>query len=349
MLAPSVTHSRPPRLRDRGMGALLALGLLATLLLSAPTVQAGGGNGLRDAANGYRLQAGLNPVVGTALLDDIATRRADDMAAQDELEHDMAYVRNRFAAADLCWSRFGEIIAWSPGDREYSFAHTLDQWWNSDVHRTIFMGASHQAAGGAWDGAEGGGNYSVMIFVTLCGNDVPTQAYGQTPFTDVASSPFRQDIEWLYLNEITTGCTASTFCPAAGVTRAQMASFLDRQLELPDASRDWFTDDDGLVHEGAINRVAEAGITSGCGDGRFCPNGGVTREQMASFLVRAKGLSAGAGTDLFDDDDRSRHELDIDRLAYGGITSGCAVRRYCPSGGVTREQMAAFLRRAFGS
>lgn len=340
--------SPPRRTTRRSLAGILAIGLLATSLAAAPPVQAAGGDGLRGAANEYRVEGGLNPVVGTALLDDIATKRAADMAAKDDLEHDMTYVRNRMNAADLCWSRFGEIIAWSPPG-SFSYDGTLSQWWNSEPHRDILMGASYNAAGGAWKAADGGGNYSVMVFVAQCGDDVPADGYGQTPFTDIAASPFRQDIEWLYLSGITTGCDATKFCPTAGVTRAQMASFLDRALDLPATSHDYFRDDNGLAHEAAINRVAKAGITSGCAAGLFCPGAGVSREQMASFLVRTLKLHAGGGMDLFVDDDRSLHEWDIDRLAYDGITSGCADRRFCPTGSVTREQMAAFLRRAFGS
>jgi hypothetical protein len=34
-------------------------------------------------------------------------------------------------------------------------------------------------------------------------------------------------------------------------------------------------------------------------------------------------------------------------MASAGITTGCAPRLFCPLAGVTREQMAAFLHRAF--
>jgi hypothetical protein len=90
--------------------------------------------------------------------------------------------------------------------------------------------------------------------------------------------------------------------------------------------------------------LAEAGITSGCGVGRFCPKSSVTREQMASFLVRALDLP-GTSTDFFTDDESSAHEADINRLAASGITGGCADGRFCPRATVTREQMASFLAR----
>jgi hypothetical protein len=68
-----------------------------------------------------------------------------------------------------------------------------------------------------------------------------------------------------------------------------MAAFLARALSLPPAGRDHFADDDGSTFEGDINRLAEAGITTGCGDGRFCPDRPVDRGQMAAFLRRAIG------------------------------------------------------------
>jgi hypothetical protein len=39
-----------------------------------------------------------------------------------------------------------------------------------------------------------------------------------------------------------------------------------------------------------IEALAASGITSGCGAGMFCPNGLVTRGEMAAFLSRALGL-----------------------------------------------------------
>jgi hypothetical protein len=66
-----------------------------------------------------------------------------------------------------------------------------------------------------------------------------------------------------------------------------MAAFLVRALHLPAATKDYFNDDNSSSLEGAINAVAEAGLTGGCAAGKFCPNTPVTREQMAAFLLRA--------------------------------------------------------------
>lgn len=127
-----------------------------------------------------------------------------------------------------------------------------------------------------------------------------------------------------------------------------MATFLVRALDLPVAVTDHFVDDENNLHEDAINRVADAEITLGCGDDRYCPTAVVTREQMASFLARARQLPA-TGVDAFTDDELSQHEPDINRIAEAAITLGCGGSRYCPKAVVTREQMAAFLHRAFPS
>ncbi len=110
------------------------------------------------------------------------------------------------------------------------------------------------------------------------------------PFTDISDSKFVDDIVWAWEEGITAGCSPTLFCPDGLVTRGQMATFLARALDLPATSTDFFTDDEGNTHEGNINRVAAAGITAGCGPNTFCPNGLVTRAQMATFLSRAYSL-----------------------------------------------------------
>jgi hypothetical protein len=42
-----------------------------------------------------------------------------------------------------------------------------------------------------------------------------------------------------------------------------------------------------------IDAVADAGVTTGCGGGNYCPGAFVTREQMAAFMNRLGALQAG--------------------------------------------------------
>ncbi len=132
---------------------------------------------------------------------------------------------------------------------------------------------------------------------------------------------------------------------------------LDRALELGDTTEDFFDDDNGSTHEEAVNRIAAAGITSGCAADRYCPNNSLTRAQMATLLVGAFPDLVPATKDHFSDDNGNRHEKNIDVLAENGITVGCRtilhisagpVRRYCPQDPVRRDQIASFLARALG-
>ncbi|MDJ0925139.1 MAG: M64 family metallopeptidase [Acidimicrobiia bacterium] len=112
-----------------------------------------------------------------------------------------------------------------------------------------------------------------------------------------------------------------------------------------------FVDTTTSAFKDDITRLARAGITRGCNppaNDRYCPLNTVTRGQMAAFLVRALGYTASSG-DLFNDDNGTTFEDDINRLGTAGVTRGCNPPindRYCPDNTVTRGQMAAFLRRA---
>ncbi len=201
------------------------------------------------------------------------------------------------------------------------------------------------------------GTYDVELLVS----DDTGSAGATTKMTvlgDVGSSAFLGDIIWLADAGITKGCNPPTndlFCPNDYVTRGQMAAFLVRFLGLSDnGGGDLFLDDDGLVFESDIDKLATAGITLGCNppaNDRFCPNDPVTRGQMAAFLVRALGLADDGGGNLFLDDDGLVFESHIDKLATAGITRGCNPpdnTLFCPNSPVTRGQMAAFLHRAEG-
>lgn len=107
----------------------------------------------------------------------------------------------------------------------------------------------------------------------------------------------------------------------------------------------------GHLFEGDVTWLAAQGITKGCNppvNDLFCPDDPVTREQMATFLVRALGLATSTD-EPFNDVGDSVHAADINALAAVGITRGCNPpdnNEYCPTAPVSRDQMAAFLVRA---
>ncbi|MFO7899627.1 MAG: N-acetylmuramoyl-L-alanine amidase [Planctomycetota bacterium] len=155
------------------------------------------------------------------------------------------------------------------------------------------------------------------------------------------------DIDAIAEAGITEGCDLRRYCPEQPVTRREMASLISRTLSLPDGDGTAFTDvSETDAHRGAIYALADAGITVGCGEGRYCPRGEVSRAEMASFLSRALDLPDGEPGGFTDVWSGSTHAHDIDALAASGITRGCAPERFCPNASVTREQMASFLERA---
>ncbi len=176
-------------------------------------------------------------------------------------------------------------------------------------------------------------------------------------FTDDDDSVHQGNIEAIAAAGITRGCNPpanDNFCPDDLLTRGQGAAFLFRALNLAPGATDLFTDDDGSLFQTEINAIGAVGITLGCNppaNDNFCPDGSMTRAQWASLMVRALGLTAGGGDDLFTDDDGSVHEADIDRLRTAGITLGCnppANDNFCPDGTLTRAEAASFLARAMG-
>ncbi len=92
--------------------------------------------------------------------------------------------------------------------------------------------------------------------------------------------------------KVIAGCAPGLACPDEPVTRGQMAAFLRRTFRLPPGP-DAFVDDDGSTFEADIDALAAAGITRGCGPGRFCPDAPSRRDQSAALLARALRWAQG--------------------------------------------------------
>ena len=151
-----------------------------------------------------------------------------------------------------------------------------------------------------------------------------------------------------------TGCAATRLCPSEALRRWEAAVWLTRILDGEEPTgtpighfadidtREWWA-----TH---VERLAELKVTLGCSlnPTRFCPDGRVTRAQMASFLERAFELPAAEQSAGFGDTDGNVHETAIDALHAARITKGCRTSplHYCPRRHTTRAQMASFLNRA---
>ena len=157
----------------------------------------------------------------------------------------------------------------------------------------------------------------------------------------------------------TSGCSQDPlmYCPDLFVSREQMAAFIVRLFggEPPSNYCDSglpFTDVTSEMWSCRyIKRLKELNITTGYPDGRFGPYDLVSREQMATFLVRALEVESSAGycssgvpfSDVTSDMWSCRF---IKRLKELQVTTGYGDGRYGPLDYVTRAQMAVFLARA---
>ncbi|HXW69609.1 MAG TPA: S-layer homology domain-containing protein [Dissulfurispiraceae bacterium] len=118
-----------------------------------------------------------------------------------------------------------------------------------------------------------------------------------------------------------------------------------------------------------IQKLYELGITTGCNNGQspllYCASDDVTRDDMAAYIVRATQIRSGQSPDIFTCDGGVNCATEkpyfsdaspategtlfpyIQKMKELGITTGCSASDYCPSEDVTRDEMAAFIARAF--
>jgi hypothetical protein len=176
------------------------------------------------------------------------------------------------------------------------------------------------------------------------------------PYADVpANDIFADYIGIIKANAITSGCTATNFCPAATTTRGQMAVFIVRSLLGTDdftVRQDPYFADIQSTHPlfKWIQKLRELNITTGCTPVTFCPDNPVTRGEMAVFLVRAKlgDTFTSSPTPYFTDVPVTNVFFRyIQKLRQLGITAGCTATNYCSTSTNTRAQMAVFLTRMF--
>ena len=150
-----------------------------------------------------------------------------------------------------------------------------------------------------------------------------------------------------------TECRPGLFCPGDPIPRWLTAVWLVRVLdgqEPEPISTSRFADvDSGRWWAAHVERLAELGITVGCGaePARYCPDDPVTRAQMASFLKRAFRLDPAPAAG-FADTQGNHHAPAIDALHAAGITKGCSadMLEFCPERATTRVEMALFINRA---
>ncbi|BCC81057.1 S-layer protein [Bacillus cereus] len=125
----------------------------------------------------------------------------------------------------------------------------------------------------------------------------------KTPFTDVDEKEwYAQFVAAAEANKIMGGLGDNKFGPKDKLTRAQMAQLLVNAygFKADENNKKTFNDIDGLswaTAKSSIETLASLGLIAGEGEGKFNPNGIVTREQAAQFIYNAMNYNPEVKTD----------------------------------------------------
>lgn len=144
----------------------------------------------------------------------------------------------------------------------------------------LVLGSENGWYKAAWGAAEG------YIF-----GDYLTAYAGAYSDVDVTAyySPY---VQWAYLTGI-SGCASGAFRPDERISRQDLAAMLYNYAKVTGISLAGtdsgavFTDDADISPENrdAVFALARAGVMNGMGDGRFNPNAGATRAQVAQIMM----------------------------------------------------------------
>ena len=170
---------------------------------------------------------------------------------------------------------------------------------------------------------------------------------------------FYSFVTTLVSNAITVGVGGGFYGVDQPTKRQQMAVFLLKAEHglcyTPPPCSGVFTDVPcSLSFAPWIEALAAEGITTGCGNGIFCPDNPVTRRQMAIFLLKTKYGASYLPPDcagIFGDVACPGLPANfIEELYNENITGGCSAMPllYCPDNSSTRGQMAVFITKTFG-
>ncbi|MBQ3404691.1 MAG: S-layer homology domain-containing protein [Oscillospiraceae bacterium] len=119
---------------------------------------------------------------------------------------------------------------------------------------------------------------------------VPVTAPG-TSFDDISGHVNRAAIEALAARGIINGMGDGNFAPDASMTRAQFAAITVRALGLEPKARGVFTDVTAdRWYAPYIDTANTYGIVNGVGNGKFNPEGTITRQEAATMVARAAKL-----------------------------------------------------------
>ena len=117
---------------------------------------------------------------------------------------------------------------------------------------------------------------------------VPAVTAPGTTFSDVKNHANKAAIEALASRGIINGMGQGTFMPNKTMTRAEFAAIVTRALGLTAKDTKVFSDvPSSKWYAGYIGTANSSGIVNGVGNGKFNPEGTITRQEAAAMVARA--------------------------------------------------------------
>lgn len=176
-------------------------------------------------------------------------------------------------------------------------------------------------------------------------------------FADVDGDGWAElSIEALAARGVINGIGEGFYGPDRPITRADFVTMLVRMLGLQgSAANDGFSDvDEAAYYYEALGIAQELGLIQGQGDGRFRPDGTITRQDMFTIVSRAGSMLGLLQTeetdpeklDAFRDSDRvaGYARESVARLITLGLVEGNG-NQVRPEANATRSETAVFLYR----
>lgn len=197
----------------------------------------------------------------------------------------------------------------------------------------------------------------LLIVALLCGL-LPTSATAnEIYFSDVTSeSWYYESVQYAVNMSLMNGVGNNCFAPNTQMSRAMLVTVLWRYAGSLNEGENIFTDvKDGQWYTDAIAWAAENEIVSGIGNGKFDPDGTVTREQLAAVLYRysqALALDTGKQQELSGFPDASAVSTWAQTALSWAVAEGLLTGNQSgttvyldPQGNATRAQVATILMR----
>jgi hypothetical protein len=339
---------------------------------------------LLNQINQYRAQQGLGKLVLSTKLTQAAYSHSSDMASKNYFAHDSlngASFADRIKATGYSGNTYlGENIAAGIS----TGAQTFSMWKNSPGHNAIMLGKDYKAVGISraynanstykwyWTADFGGiadtpvttnnptTTTSVKPTTTTTSTKPTTSTTAVCPTTSTTleksttppSPPgvgtqcwANSYMRWLVKCKVMTGYKDGSLRPSKAITRAEFVVLVAKAFKIPSKGSKSFKDAKKHWAQGYIAALADRGYVSGYDNGKFKPNGNITRAEMVKILDKAAGLKMKTGAAGFRDTGGHWAKSYILVASSNGVINGYMNGKFRPNTTCSRADVSACLYR----